>query len=333
MAKTEGSKILAAIPMVGVESEPETDCSHLVHDIYEKAGFPYDYVTSRELYIGSANFTRVRAPQPGDLVVWRGHVGIVVDPEQHSFFSFVHSGPDTQFYDSPYWRSRGIARFYRYLTEKPLQDRRAVEAASRAEQQSLPDDSRTSQSPPPSRGAIYGPAPALKPATTLRDSGPIVFQVAGKSPLPEEIAAAFVETNRDFGESLRTRRLSSLGKPVVVYRELRVSAMQIKGKHGTALVRIESLGASAGTQALSPSGWQEQSLEFEKTKRGWVLHPLQDAAYIKREIALEVLSARLAELARNTEATGEQEHEQKEIIRLLSWLVPDDSNIASAPSN
>jgi len=37
--------------------------------------------------------------------------GIVIDPKQHSFFSFVRSGPDTQFYDSPYWRSRGIARF------------------------------------------------------------------------------------------------------------------------------------------------------------------------------------------------------------------------------
>ena len=110
---------MAAIRRVHMESESEMDCSHLVHDIYEQAGFPYDYVTSRELYIGSPNFSRVRVPQAGDLVVWRGHVGIVTDPKQHSFFSVVRSGPDTQFYDSSYWRSRGIARFFRYVTRIP----------------------------------------------------------------------------------------------------------------------------------------------------------------------------------------------------------------------
>src|SRR3984893_643580 len=89
IARTEGRKILAAISNVDVESESEMDCSHLVHDIYELAGFPYEYVSSRELYIGSTNFTRVRMGQAGDLVVWRGHVGIVIDSQQHSFFSFV----------------------------------------------------------------------------------------------------------------------------------------------------------------------------------------------------------------------------------------------------
>src|SRR5262249_61081345 len=62
IARTEGRKILATIPAIDVQSEPETDCSHLVHDVYEQAGFPYDYVSSRELYIGSTNFTRVRLP-------------------------------------------------------------------------------------------------------------------------------------------------------------------------------------------------------------------------------------------------------------------------------
>ena len=71
IARTEGRKILATIPTVDAESESETDCSHLVHDVYEQAGFPYDNVSSRELYIGNTNFTRVRAPQAGDLVVWR----------------------------------------------------------------------------------------------------------------------------------------------------------------------------------------------------------------------------------------------------------------------
>jgi hypothetical protein len=341
IARTEGRKILAAIPTIDADSESETDCSHLVHDVYEHAGFPYDYVSSRDLYIGSTNFTRVRAPQAGDLVVWRGHVGIVIDPKEHSFFSSVRSGPDTQFYDSPYWRSRGIARFFRYVAEKPLPSGRTLEATRRADQQPLQAAGRSSQNRPPSRLPKAAPAPASNSApaaetsssATVETPREIVLQVARKNPSPEEVAAAFVEMNQDSGESLRTRSLNSLGKPIVVYREVRVSAIQIKGKRGTAVVRIESLGAPQNTQAGSQLRWQEQPLEFEKTKKGWVMNPIQEAAYVKREVALQVLSARLAELARNTDTTPEQEREQKQIIRFLNLLVTDDSSAASAQSN
>jgi hypothetical protein len=343
IARTEGRKILAAIPTVDVESESETDCSHLVHDIYEQAGFPYEYVSSRELYIGSTNFTRVRVPQAGDLVVWRGHVGIVIDPQQHSFFSFVSFGPDTQFYDSPYWRSRGITRFFRYVTDKPLHADRTLEAADHPDRKPLQvqGDNRSSENHPPSELSKPVPARASHPvpaadtssSTTVETPREIVLQVAGKNPSPEEVVAAFVEMNQDFGESLRTGSLNSPGKSIVVYRELRVLALQIKGKRGTALVRIESLAAPADTQTGSQLRWREESLEFEKTKRGWVMSPLKDAAYVNREVALRVLSVRLADLAKNTDATPEQEREQTQIIRFLNLLVIDNSATASAQSN
>ena len=86
-------------------------------------------------------------------------------------------------------------------------------------------------------------------------------------------------------------------------------------------------------QTDSQRRWKEQSLEFEKTKRGWVLSPIQEAAYVKREVALPALSARLAELAQNADATPEQEREQKQIIRFLNLLVTDDSSGASAQNN
>jgi hypothetical protein len=119
----------------------------------------------------------------------------------------------------------------------------------------------------------------------------------------------------------------------VVYRELRVSAMQIKGKRGTARVRIESLGPLADTQTSSQPRWREQSLEFEKTKRGWVMNPVMDAAYVNREVALQVLSARLADLAKNMDATPEQGREQRQIVRFLNLLVTDNSSATSAQSN
>jgi hypothetical protein len=343
IARAEGRKILATIPTVtvDVESESETDCSHLVHDVYERAGFAYDYVSSRDLYIGSTNFTRVRVPQAGDLVVWRGHVGIVIDPKEHSFFSFVRSGPDTQFYDSPYWRSRGIARFFRYVTETPLHAGHTLEAAGHPNHKALQDDSRSSENRPPSELSKLAPARASHPVPTVDASRPttdetarkIVLQVTGKNPSPEEVAAAFVEMNQDSSEFLGTLSLNTPGKSIIVYRELHVSAVQIKGKRGTALVRIESLGTLADPQTSSQLRWKEQPLELEKTKRGWVLNPVKDPAYVKREVALQVLSARLADLAQNMDATPEQEREQSQIIRFLNSLVTDNSSTASAQSN
>lgn len=91
------------------------DCSHLVHAIYEHAGFPYPYATSDDLYDGVEKFQRVTYPQPGDLIVWHGHAGIVVRPSRHVFFSFKSAGPGIDDYESPYWISRGQARFYRYV--------------------------------------------------------------------------------------------------------------------------------------------------------------------------------------------------------------------------
>lgn len=93
----------------------ERDCSHLVHAIYQRAGFPYSYVDSDQLYDGVEGFQRVSKPETGDLVVWHGHVGIVIRPSRHVFFSFLHAGPGIDDYENRYWRKRGQPRFYRYV--------------------------------------------------------------------------------------------------------------------------------------------------------------------------------------------------------------------------
>jgi len=92
------------------------DCSHFVHGLYSRAGFPYAYAPSSDLYAGVDEFRRVTNPQPGDLAVWRGHTGIVVNPAQHSFFSLLRSGPGIASYESSYWRKKGHPRFYRYVS-------------------------------------------------------------------------------------------------------------------------------------------------------------------------------------------------------------------------
>src|SRR5579862_4082289 len=92
LTRDDGLAVIAAAMDSHIRFGPEPDCSHLVHAIYNRAGFPYSYAPSSDLYVGTREFQRVPHPQAGDLVVWQGHAGIVVDPKQHVFFSALRSG-------------------------------------------------------------------------------------------------------------------------------------------------------------------------------------------------------------------------------------------------
>lgn len=98
------------------------DCSHFVHEIYRKAHHPYPYASSEELYEGIDSFTRVSRPRSGDLIVWHGHVGIIVDPKESRFVSVLRSGVKTDDYRSSYWKSRGRPHFLRYVGEHTTAD-------------------------------------------------------------------------------------------------------------------------------------------------------------------------------------------------------------------
>jgi cell wall-associated NlpC family hydrolase len=95
--------------------ETELDCSHFVQYLYEQAGLYYGYAPSRTLYDGMEGFKRVAHPRAGDLIVWRGHVGIVVDPEETTFLSALNSGVKISSYQSHYWLRRGKPHFLRYV--------------------------------------------------------------------------------------------------------------------------------------------------------------------------------------------------------------------------
>ncbi len=104
------------IPRLGTRiRHTRLDCSHFVHYVYEKAHLPYQYASSEELYEGVDAFQRVFDPMPGDLIVWRGHVGIITDPNGNRFVSVLRSGVKTDDYLSRYWKSRGKPRFLRYV--------------------------------------------------------------------------------------------------------------------------------------------------------------------------------------------------------------------------
>src|SRR5580658_8115298 len=113
MSVAEGRAIVRTAFQGHEGEQGARDCSHVVHAVYAISGFAYPYASSFEIYSGDDNFARVKYPRAGDVIAWPGHVGIVVNPAQHSFFSLVRTGLGEQDYESAYWRSRGRPRFYR----------------------------------------------------------------------------------------------------------------------------------------------------------------------------------------------------------------------------
>ena len=91
----------------------EIDCSHLVHQIYSKAGFSYPYTTTAGW--PPSQFIKVATPEAGDVIHFEGHVGIYVSPGKF-FGSQTSTGvKEASFGPDAYWgKTKKILGYYRY---------------------------------------------------------------------------------------------------------------------------------------------------------------------------------------------------------------------------
>src|SRR5208282_1140972 len=181
----EGLAILGAALDARHLPQANGDCSHVVHAIYEQAGFRYRYADSSELYGGIEEFRQVAHPQPGDLAVWRGHSAIVINPAQHSFFGATTRGLRVESYDLGYWKQQGTPRFFRYLKPAASTSATMTRAALAAPGDS--DDPPTADLPPPS--TVSTPI-SLPPLMAIHAAKPQPQQVY------ETLSQAFDETGK-----------------------------------------------------------------------------------------------------------------------------------------
>jgi hypothetical protein len=335
----EGRAIVnAALQQESLESG-RRDCSHVVHQIYASVGFEYAYASSFEIYAGNEKFERVKSPRAGDLIAWPGHVGIVVDPQQHSFYSLVRTGLEAQDYDSAYWRSRGRPRFYRYIVEgggelnasslagsSTVSNRHAQHTVGTAVGDRDTAVNASSNRPPTAglrkSAVIYGP-PALPVSPTPKNDeaafetpSSVIMAAGSKPPTREEVAEGISELSDALGKELRGDDPLKNRLPVVIVEQFQVERVDVKHDHGWASVSVESKVLISGGAAQVKHRHEKARWELRRTESGWEAVPPADRIYVPRDVAVKNLATSLAQL---TNSDGAAEHQQA-VLRQESQL-------------
>ena len=296
--------ISAALGRQGSRFKP--DCSHLVHEIYSRAGFPYRYSSSSDLYSGISEFQRVASPQVADLIVWPGHVGIIVSPTQHAFYSSLRSRVGVDFYDSSYWRGRGKPRFYRYV-------KRTLMADSSKREHSVENIGTEEKA---ESSALLEPANLSITDTLVVDSVRLS---------PEQIRNAFLKLSNDYGDSLRAQDLSKLGVPLVVFDQVKVERLKVKGQKGTVDIRIDGpLTFSDGQLDQKKRHDRQRWTINNHDQNTWQLGLPNAVIYISRDNAARLFAQQLARITVGTRDDSEDlKLEKAELARTLSVLLAE----------
>jgi len=265
------------------------DCSHLVHEILIDAGLSYPYATSSEIFAGIPQFQRVRRAQPGDLIVWPGHVGLVVDPRATTFYSSTGSGPRTDEYSSDYWRHRGYPRFYRYVVAGRIQlaarrttDEHRVKPSAPTETRASAEPSRTDE--PQSKVAL-APEPSADDASPAAESFeiPETIQVVTEHdrPTKDDLEQAIAElTNASPSASaLEAARRRSMS--VVFVRDWRIDKMKLQADTGWVQLRVRSSGERGPDGTWKKARAEKIRCELRRAESGWELLTPVDHLYVK----------------------------------------------------
>ena len=323
------------------------DCSHFVHQIYANAGFEYAYASSFEIYAGNENFEKVRNPHSGDLIAWPGHVGIVVDPMEHRFYSLVRTGLEAQDYRSAYWRSRGTPRFYRYRVEQGAivsaanisgsstvstgpAKRSVVMKAQPVIKERAAAEHDFSDRPPaaaPSKAeVIYGPpAPAASSAAKSANAAfaipaSAIVATGNRLPTREEVADAISEMSDASGSLLGINNPLKTQLPVVIVEEFKVERVDIKRDHGSARLVVDSNVLIDGGEIEHKERHENVRWELRRTESGWEAVRPKDRTYIPQDIAVKNLADQLARLANGNGAAQHQPEVVQQESQLASLL-------------
>lgn len=293
----EGAAIIENARQNSSQIDPDEDCSHLVHDIYDLAGLHYTYAPSMDLYRGVGSFERVRTPQPGDLIVWRGHVGLVVNPSEHSFYSSLSTGPKVDTYSSPVWRRRGPVRFFRYLLHAGERVRLSAATTLRAavDESSSPNSELDSDEP----------KPASKPAQApLRPEYTEVVVLNRERPTKAAFEQAMLQLWSDPSDERQDRWEEA--NDVVIVESLKIERLHLQGSSGTVDAKIRAAGHLTADTADGKPSTQALRFRLVRYKNGWRVEDPSGRMYLSGNAAVIAVSDHLSGIARENASRNEQ---------------------------
>jgi len=298
----EGLSVLGAALESRARVGAESDCSHLVHAIYERAGFPYPYVRSSNLYLGISEFRWVPRPQSGDLVAWPGHVGIAIGPVQHTFYSALHSGLGVEKYDAPYWKARGRVRFYRYVKAAPATATAAKTGTARMTPANFGSaESRRDQK----RAGIGTPSPAAPPEVEAARLPLVSVPVIDSArPSAGEVTEALSQAFSDTAKGLRGQDVLALPQLLIVFDQLEVEQVRIQRSRGWAEVRIRHPLEVLGGEVKPGQAPERQRWLLRHRDQSWEVVLPQGDIYLPREAAVRVLAHELTDITDAPKAPG-----------------------------
>ena len=310
----QGEAVAAFALQAEKRIHPKPDCSHLVHLLYARAGLIYPYEDSRVLYRGISDFQRVKTPQPGDLAVWLGHVGIVLSPEEKTFLSSVRSGILTESWMAPHWARRGRPRFYRYRIgpeadmnllgaimgndSRPQMEARSnsrippsVQLPSYATQEIADSDADRSQ---PESGESL-PQDTRSKDESGHDSGSVVATIIQRQmPSRRQIAAAILESSRTRAIQLIGGETLDVTHPFSVFSRLEVKRIKIKHENGSVTLQLSETMCQEDGRIL-PARTVERELTISRRSDGvWAISDPRERTYLMEEQALEIFERQAA---------------------------------------
>jgi cell wall-associated NlpC family hydrolase len=338
----QGRKIAAAALGQDEPVRATQDCSHLVHQIYSDAGYEYPYASSFDLYAGHGNFRRVRHAQAGDLITWPGHVGIVLDPRQHSFYSLVRSGLQAEDYLGPYWRSRGTPRFYRYVVDSgsdvisakaarpaPPSNNSSSRRSRAATTEVRAEAERTNPQQPTETASMRSKviaAPLAPASLTVAEPIPSKILITPEQRRPTEAEAfdGISELGDAAASLLRSAQPLNVKMPVVIVDDFRIERVETKRDKGWAHLQIDSHVRVANDGADFKHKREKVRWELRRDASGWVAIVPAERTYVGRDAAVRALAAQLAEMAQSEAAAQHDETvigQEARIANLLSALL------------
>jgi hypothetical protein len=185
----------------------------------------------------------------------------------------------------------------------------------------MADSSKRDHSVEDTGAEEVGPSAILEPANlSIKDT--LVVDSARLG--PEQIRNAFLKLSSDYGESLRGQELSKLRVPLVVFDEVKVERLKVKGHQGTVDIRIDGpLMFSGGRLDQKKRHDRQRWTISSRDQTIWQLGLPSAVIYISRDNAARLFAQQLAQITVGTDDSDDLKLEKAELARALSVLLAE----------